>query len=51
LAIEIIVIWGECGFFEVVFQGEVGFVGKNGVWWVNLLSLGKMGKIKTFENV
>jgi len=27
------------------------FGGKNGVWWVNLLSLGKIGKKKTFKNV
>jgi hypothetical protein len=33
------------------FQGDVGFWGKNGAWWVNLLSLGKIGKKKTFKNV
>ena len=27
------------------------FGGKNGVWWVNLLSLGEIGKKKTFKNV
>jgi len=27
------------------------FGGKNGAWWVNLLSLGKIGKKKTFKNV
>jgi len=45
------VIWGKLGFFEVIFQGDVDFWGKNGAWWVNLLSLGKTGKKKTFENV
>jgi len=39
------------GFFEVIFRGDVGFWGKNGVWWVNLLNLGKIGKKKTFKNI
>jgi hypothetical protein len=39
------------GFFEVIFQGDVGFWGKNGAWWVNLQGLGRIGKKKTFENV
>jgi hypothetical protein len=39
------------GFFEVVFRGDVGFWGKNGVWWVKLQGLGKAGKKKTFKNV
>jgi len=32
LPIEIIVIWKKYGFFEVIFQGDVDFWGKNGVW-------------------
>jgi hypothetical protein len=43
LETENIVIWKKYGFFGDFFQGDVGFWGKNGVWWVNLLSLGKGG--------
>ena len=39
------------GFFEVIFQGDVDFWGKNGVWQVKLQGLGKAGKKKTFKNV
>jgi len=42
-------IEGKSGFFKVFFEGDVGFWGKNGAWWVNLLSLGKIGKAKTFR--
>jgi hypothetical protein len=31
--------------------GDVGFWGKNGVWWVSLQGLGEIGKKKTFKNV
>jgi len=44
----------KMGKLRVNFGGNIGFWGKNGVWWVNLLSLGKIGKkkrSKTFENV
>jgi len=44
-------IEGKSGFFKVFFEGDVGFWGKNGAWWVNLLSLGKIDKKKTFKNV
>ncbi len=39
------------GFWGDFFQGDVGFWGKNGVWWVKLQGLGKPGKKKTFKNV
>jgi len=39
------------GFLTADFADYNGFWAKNGVWWVNLLSLGKPGKKKTFENV
>jgi hypothetical protein len=45
---RIIEKWGFLSFFQ---GGDVGFWGKNGAWWVNLLSLGKIGKKKTFKNV
>jgi len=61
LRTEIVGIWGKLGFFEVFFRGMLVFGGKNGVWWVSLLSLGKIGKknlsknarkrSKTFENI
>ena len=44
-------IEGKSGFFEVFFEGDVCFWGKNGVWWVSLWGLGKIGKAETFENV
>jgi len=43
-------IEGKSGFFEVFFEGDVCFWGKNGVWWVSLWDLGKIGKAETFEN-
>jgi len=42
---------GGIGFFWGFFWGDVGFWGRNGVWWVNMQGLGKMGKKKTFKNV
>ena len=45
--VKVFRIWVFWGFF----RGDVGFWGKNGVWWVNLLSLGEIGKKKTFKNV
>ncbi len=41
----------KLGFFEFFFGGMLVFGGKNGAWWVNLLSLGEIGKKKTFENI
>jgi len=45
------VIWRKIGFFGLFYGGNVGFWGKNGGWFVNLWSLGKIGKKKAFENV
>jgi len=39
------------GFGGCFLEGDVGFWGKNGGWFVKLQGLGKIGKEKTFENI
>jgi len=51
LGTEIIRNFRKMEFFEFFLGGDIGFWGKNGVWWVNLQGLGKLGKKKTFKNV
>jgi hypothetical protein len=50
--------FGKIWVFWGIFQGDVGFGGENGGWWVNLHGLGRIDKeksvkkcAKTFENI
>jgi len=50
LKIKILQNYRKLGFLTMDFADYTDFWGENGVWGVRLWGLGRIGKVKTFEN-